>query len=108
MPTKSDKQAVLIDEIDFVVEKVVRRTRFSKAVIAPRPSIHEAELWVFKGAQRTGVSKERSLPQVLPSSIQGRLLVLPGLGVDGFSLHAGYIRALSLVRETARPERMLD
>ena len=51
MPTKSDMQAVLIDEIDFVAEKVVRRTRFSKAVIAPRPSIHEAKLWVFKGAQ---------------------------------------------------------
>ena len=45
-------QIALIDEIDSVAEKVVRRTSFSKAVVAPLPSIREAT--------SSGLSKEHS------------------------------------------------
>ena len=45
-------QIVLIDEIDPAAEKIVRRTSFSKAVIAPLPPIREAT--------SSGLSKEHS------------------------------------------------
>ena len=52
-PSTSDVQATLIDEIDSAAEKViVRRTSFSKAVIAPLPPVREAT--------DSGASKEHS------------------------------------------------
>jgi len=43
---------MLIDEADAAAEKIVRRTSFNKAVVAPLPSIREAT--------STGLSKEHS------------------------------------------------
>ncbi|KAI9460421.1 P-loop containing nucleoside triphosphate hydrolase protein [Boletus coccyginus] len=51
-PTTSDMQTMLIDGADAAAEKIVRRTSFNKAVIAPLPSIREAT--------STGLSKEHS------------------------------------------------
>ncbi|KAN0098013.1 P-loop containing nucleoside triphosphate hydrolase protein [Tylopilus felleus] len=51
-PTATDVQATLIEEMDSAAEKVVRRTSFSKPVIAPLPPIREAA--------HTGLSKEHS------------------------------------------------
>ncbi|KAH0839445.1 P-loop containing nucleoside triphosphate hydrolase protein [Lanmaoa asiatica] len=53
-PTMSDSnlQTTLVDEIDSVAEKVVRRASFSKAAIAPLPSVREAT--------SSGMSKEHS------------------------------------------------
>lgn len=45
-------QKTLVEEIDSVAEKVVRRTSFSKVVIAPLPPIREAV--------SSGMSKEHS------------------------------------------------
>ncbi|KAG9309821.1 P-loop containing nucleoside triphosphate hydrolase protein [Chiua virens] len=53
-PTSGDNktQTALINEIDSVAEKVVRRTSFSKAVIGPLPSVRQVV--------DSGISKEHS------------------------------------------------
>ncbi|KAG8218162.1 P-loop containing nucleoside triphosphate hydrolase protein [Butyriboletus roseoflavus] len=51
-PTSDSMQKTLIDEVDSVAEKVVRRTSFSKVAIAPLPPIREAV--------SSGISKEHS------------------------------------------------
>lgn len=50
--SESNVKATLIDEVDSVAEKIVRRTSFTKAVIAPLPLVREAT--------SSGLTKEHS------------------------------------------------